>query len=92
MIASKLSDLAIYYLNSFDIVVLDQISLPQLSMISQAAGATPKQGAMDLTIQGKYMTAKVTNDHDYAEEKFSIRYYLLRDISCQMRKKNCTNS
>jgi chaperonin GroEL (HSP60 family) len=51
LVASKLSDLAIYYLNSIDIVVLDQISLPQFSMMSQAAGATPKQSIMDLTIQ-----------------------------------------
>jgi hypothetical protein len=55
-----------------DIVVLDQISLPQFSMMSQAAGATPKQSIMDLTIQGKYIISYMPNGHDCADENFSF--------------------
>jgi hypothetical protein len=41
-------------------------------MMSQAAGATPKQSIMDLTIQGKYIIAYMPNGHDCADENFSF--------------------
>lgn len=55
LVASKLSSLVIYHLNSLNIVALDQINLAQFTMISQAAGATPRQRIGDLSIQGNNM-------------------------------------